>query len=166
MNGLQDSRRIVDGWTASLFFVSLLRSWSEGWQWKKTMKTPLFLRIVSNLLPLLMSAAMNVEEEQRYLSYYSCHFANMLPGNGEDWERARDEFVAATMVDAGNAPTPTPACVAWVCDSSLKVWQVGSLFYRPKAQIDLPLIVSWSVTSQFKFRSKKKVGRPWLITQS
>ena len=102
------------------------------------MKTTLFLRIVSNLLlPLLPSAAMNVEEEQQYISYYSCHYANMLPGNGEDWERARDEFVAATMVDAGNAPTPTPACVAWVCDSSLKVWQVSRIlhvFPRPKAQ--------------------------------
>ena len=84
----------------------------------------MFLRIVSIFLLLLMSAAMNVEEEQRHLSYYSCHFANMLPGAGEAWERARDEFVAATMADASNASTPTPACVAWVCDSSLKVWQV------------------------------------------
>ena len=88
----------------------------------------MFLRIVSNLLNmLLMSAALNVEEEQRHLSYYSCHYANMVPGSGEVWERARDEFVAATMVDASNASTPTPACVAWVCDPSLKVWQVRRL---------------------------------------
>ena len=85
----------------------------------------MFLRIVSNLFLLLTSAAMNVEEEQRHLSYYSCHFTNMLPGSGEAWERTRDEFVAATMADASNSSTPTPACVAWVCDSSLKVWQVG-----------------------------------------
>ena len=84
----------------------------------------MFLRIVSNLFLLLTSAAMNVEEEQRHLSYYSCHFANMVPGSGEAWERTRDEFVAATMADASNSSTPTPACVAWVCDSSLKVWQV------------------------------------------
>ena len=84
----------------------------------------MFLRIASNLFLLLTSAAMNVEEEQRHLSYYSCHFANMVPGSGEAWERTRDEFVAATMADASNASTPTPACVAWVCDSSLKVWQV------------------------------------------
>ena len=84
----------------------------------------MFLRIASNLFLLLTCAAMNVEEEQRHLSYYSCHFTNMLPGSGEAWERTRDEFVAATMADASNASTPTPACVAWVCDSSLKVWQV------------------------------------------
>ena len=99
------------------------------------MKTTLFLRIVSNLLLLLMSAAMNVEEEQRYLSYYSCHYANMLPGNGEAWERARDEFVAATMVEAKNAPTPTPACVAWVCDPNLKVWQVSAILFDRKLMI-------------------------------
>ena len=85
----------------------------------------MFLRIVSNLLLLFtLNVAMNVEEEQRHLSYYSCHFANMVPGSGEAWETAREEFVDATMADASNASTPTPACVAWVCDSSLKVWQV------------------------------------------
>ena len=104
------------------------------------MKTPLFLRIVSNFLLLLMSAAMNVEEEQRYLSYYSCHYANMLPGNGDAWKRARDEFVAATMVEAKNAPTPTPACVAWVCDPNLRVWQVISQTQKPKSYLKFSFI--------------------------
>ena len=31
----------------------------------------------------LASAAMDAEEKQRYMSYYNCHYANMLPGEGE-----------------------------------------------------------------------------------
>ena len=31
----------------------------------------------------LASAAMDAEEQQRYMSYYNCHYANMLPGEGE-----------------------------------------------------------------------------------
>ena len=100
----------------------------------------------------LMSAAMDAEEKQRYMSYYNCHYANMLPGEGEAWEnilefllrmmkkkfsktkdnhhdkkaweRAKEEFVTSTMVGASNAPVPTTACVAWVCDPNLMVWQV------------------------------------------
>ena len=34
----------------------------------------------------LVSAAMDAEEKQRYMSYYNCHYANMLPGEGEAWE--------------------------------------------------------------------------------
>ena len=34
----------------------------------------------------LASAAMDAEEKQRYMSYYNCHYANMLPGDGEAWE--------------------------------------------------------------------------------
>ena len=33
-----------------------------------------------------MSAAMDADEKQRYMSYYNCHYANMLPGEGEAWE--------------------------------------------------------------------------------
>ena len=40
------------------------------------------------------------------------------------WERAKEEFVTSTMVGASNAPVPTTACVAWVCDPNLMVWQV------------------------------------------
>ena len=99
---------------------------------KQTMRGPFVMRIIPNFLLLLVSAAIDVdEEEQRYLSYYTCHYANMLPGDGEAWERARDEFVASTMLEANNATTPTPACVAWVCDPSLKVWQVCTVFTHP-----------------------------------
>ena len=99
---------------------------------KQTMRGPFVMRIIPNFLLLLVCAAIDVdEEEQRYLSYYTCHYANMLPGDGEAWERARDEFVASTMLEANNATTPTPACVAWVCDPSLKVWQVCTVFHTP-----------------------------------
>ena len=62
-------------------------------------------------------------EEERYTSYYRCHYTNMVVGEQtEAWQRGREQFVAATLASTSE-PAPSAACVSWVCHPGLRVWQ-------------------------------------------
>ena len=88
--------------------------------------TSTMLPSLPSLLPMTELKPMPVApltEEERYTSYYRCHYANMVAGEQTAaWQRGRDQFVAATLA-ATSDPAPSSACVTWVCHPGLRVWQ-------------------------------------------
>ena len=88
--------------------------------------TSTVLPSLPSLLPMTELKLMPVvplTEEERYTSYYHCHYANMVAEEKTAaLQRGRDQFVAATLA-ATSDPAPSSACVTWVCHPGVRVWQ-------------------------------------------